>query len=153
MNERVPLAVLFPLRLLVAAILIIEGYQKLMGGWFHGDSLLRTTQGWLDGARPYSFFLGVLKTAHAHPKIFGALVTLGELTVGVCLGLGLVTRLAALLGVLLMGSIAAASGQGLAPPGNALLMAAILATFVLSPPGRVLGLDASLRTKLPRWMV
>jgi len=152
MNERVPLAVLVPLRLLVAAILILEGYQKFMGGWFHGDSLLRTTQGWLDADRPYHFFLGMVKTAHAHPKIFGSLITLGELSLGLCLGLGVVTRLASLLGVILLGSITAASGQGLAPPGNALLMMAILATFVLAPPGRALGLDASLRTKLPRWM-
>ena len=55
--------------------------------------------------------------------------------------------------ILLLGSIAAASGQGLAPPGNALLMAAIMFTFVLAPPGRVMGLDAALRARLPRWMV
>lgn len=152
MNERVPLAALVPLRFLVAAILIIEGYQKFMGGWFHGDSLLRTTQGWLDAGRPYPFFLGMVKTAHAHPKIFGSLVTLGELAIGICLGVGLVTRLASALGALLLGSIAAASGQGLAPPGNALLMMAILLTFVLTPPGRALGLDASMRARLPRWM-
>jgi len=78
---------------------------------------------------------------------------LGELTIGLSLGLGVVTRLASFLGVALLGSIAASSGQGLAPPGNALLMMVILATFVLAPPGRVLGMDASLRTKLPRWMV
>jgi uncharacterized membrane protein YphA (DoxX/SURF4 family) len=153
MNERIPLAVLLPLRLLVAAILIIEGYQKFMGGWFHGDALLRTTQTWLDAGRPYPFFLGIVKSAHAHPKIFGSLITLGELTIGLSLGLGVVTRLASFLGVLLLGSIAASSGQGLAPPGNALLMMAILATFVFAPPGRVLGMDASLRNKLPRWMV
>ncbi|MES1205869.1 MAG: DoxX family membrane protein [Pseudomonadota bacterium] len=153
MNERVSLLVLVPLRLLVAAILLLEGYQKFMGGWFHGDALLRTTQGWLDAGRPYHLFLGVVKSAHAHPKIFGSLITLGEFAIGLCMLLGLTTRLAAVLGVLLLGSIAAASGQGLAPPGNALLMAVIMFTFVLSPPGRVLGIDQGLRTKLPRWMI
>jgi len=44
-------------------------------------------------------------------------------------------------------------GRGLAPPGNALLMAMIMLTFVIAPPGRVLGVDSALRTKLPRWMV
>lgn len=153
MNERVPLAVLVPLRLLVAAILLLEGYQKFMGGWFHGDALLRTTQAWLDAGRPYHFFVGVVKTAHAHPKIFGSLITIGEFSIGLCMLLGVATRLSAMLGVLLLGSIAAASGQGLAPPGNALLMTAIMATFVLSPPGRTFGLDQMLRMKLPRWMI
>jgi uncharacterized membrane protein YphA (DoxX/SURF4 family) len=153
MNERVPLAVLVPLRLLVAAILLLEGYQKFAGGWFHGDSLLRATQTWLDAGRPYHFFLPILKTAHAHPKIFGSLITLGELAVGLCMLLGVATRFAAFVGFLLLGSIAAASGQGLAPPGNALVMAAIMFTFMLVPPGRVLGLDQGLRNRLPRWMV
>lgn len=152
MNERIPLAVLLPLRFLVAAILLLEGYQKFMGGWFHGDSLLRTTQAWLDAGRPYQFFLPILKSAHAHPKIFGTLITLGEVSVGLSMLLGVVTRLGALVGILVLGSIAAASGQGLAPPGNALLMTAVMVTFVLSPPGRALGLDASLRARLPRWM-
>jgi uncharacterized membrane protein YphA (DoxX/SURF4 family) len=153
MNERVPLAVLLPLRFLSAAILILEGYQKMTGEWLHGGAMMRTTQTWLDAHRAYSFFLPMLQSAHNHPKIFGSLITLGELAVGLCLLLGVATRLASFLGLLLLGSITAASGQGLAPPGNALLMAAIMLTFVISPPGRVLGVDAGLRTKLPRWMV
>ena len=153
MNERLPLAFLVPLRLLVAAILLLEGFQKATGGWFHGDALLRTTQTWLDAHRSYGFFLSILQSAHSHPKIFGALITLGELSIGLCMLVGVVTRLAAFLGLLLLGSIAAASGQGFAPPGNAVLMAAIMFTFVLAPPGRVLGLDVALRARLPRWMV
>jgi uncharacterized membrane protein YphA (DoxX/SURF4 family) len=152
MNERPSLTVLLPLRFLVAAILLLEGYQKFMGGWFHGDALYSTTQTWLDAHRAYSFFLPVLNSAHKHPKIFSTLVTLGELSVGLCMLLGVATRLASLLGLLVLGSISAASGQGLAPPGNAVLMCGILFTFLLAPPGRVMGLDATLRTKLPRWM-
>lgn len=153
MNERVPLAVLLPLRFLSAAILILEGYQKMTGGWFHGTRLMEITQTWLDAHRAYHFFLPMLQSAHNHPKIFGALITLGELTVGLSLLLGAATRLAAFLGLLLLGSIAAASGQALTPPGNALLMFVIMFTFLFAPPGRVLGLDSVLRTKLPRWMV
>ena len=48
------------------------------------------------------------------------------------------------MGVVLLGSIAATSGQGFAPPGNAFLMAAIM-FHIHSPPGRVMGLDVSLR--------
>ena len=153
MNERVPLAALLPLRFLSAAILLLEGYQKMTGEWFHGGALMRTTETWLDAHRAYHFFLPMLQSAHNHPKIFGSLITLGELTVGLCLLFGAATRLASILGLLLLGSITAASGQGLAPPGNALLMAMIMLTFVIAPPGRVLGVDATLRNRLPRWMV
>jgi len=153
MNERVPLAVLLPLRFLSAAILLLEGYQKMTGEWFHGGALMRTTEAWLDAHRAYHFFLPMLQSAHNHPKIFGSLITLGELAGGLCRLFGAATRLASVLGLLLLGSITAASGQGLAPPGNALLMAMIMLTFVIAPPGRVLGVDSALRTKLPRWMV
>jgi len=152
MHERFPLATLFPLRILVAVILVIEGFGKLKGGWFHGDGLARITEGWLDNNRAYAFFLPVLTAAHAHPKIFGTLITLGELFVGLGLLVGFATRLVSFLGVLLLGSIACAGGQGLAPPGNALLMAAVCAIFVLAPPGRFLGVDQTLRGRLPRWM-
>ncbi len=67
--------------------------------------------------------------------------------------LGLLTRLFAFLGVLMLFSITFASGQGLVPPGNALLMGAIFVLFIVAPPGRVLGLDATLRARFPRWMV
>ena len=153
MNDRVPLAWLVPLRLLVAIILIVEGWQKLTGGWLHGDEMMRVTATWLDAHKPFAFFLGITRTAHAHPKVFGAMITFGELVVGLCMLIGAFTRFAALVGVLLLGSIAAASGQRLAPPGNALLMAAIFATFVLIPPGRVLGVDQRLRGKMPSWMI
>lgn len=153
MNERVPLAWLLPLRFLVAAMLLVEGYQKLTGGWLHGDALHTITGKWLEAHRPFAFFLPFVTTAQAHPKIFGFLITMGELFVGACLAFGIITRLASAVGVLLLGSIAAASGQGLAPPGNAVLMGAILATFVLAPPGRVLGVDARLNGRLPRWMI
>ena len=153
MNERVPLALLLPLRLLVAFMLLVEGYQKFREGWLHGDVFARVTQTWLDSHRSYHLFLPLLNTAHAHPKIFATLVTLGELTVGASLLLGLVTRAASFVGLMLLVAIAGTSGQGLAPPGNAVLMAAILFTFVLTPPGRVLGLDQRLRLRLPRWLV
>jgi uncharacterized membrane protein YphA (DoxX/SURF4 family) len=148
----IALAVLLPLRLLCGVILLLEGYQKLAAGWFHGDALRSVLDGWLSAGKPYAFFLPVVHTAQAHPKIFGLLISLGEVTVGLSMTLGLATRAGALLGTLLLASIVFASGQGLAPPGNALLLGSVLATFVLAPPGRVVGLDRSLMGKLPRWM-
>ena len=153
MNERFPLAYLFPLRILCGVILLLEGWGKLRSGWLHGSALLGMVDGWVEGGKPYHFFLPVVQSARAHPKIFGALVTAGELVVGASMLLGLLTRTTAFLGAALLFSITFASGQGLAPPGNALLMGALCVLFVFAPPGRVLGVDASLRNRLPRWMV
>jgi len=153
MGERIPLGYLVPLRILCGLILLLEGWGKLQHGWLHGTPLLNMLDGWIEGNKTYGFFVPVVQAAHAHPKIFGTLITFGELTIGTSMLLGLVTRLGAFLGVLLLFSIAFGGGQGLAPPGNALLMGALFALFVLAPPGRVLGLDAAFRARLPRWMV
>ena len=153
MSERFPLAFLVPLRLLFGVILVLEGWGKLQGGWLHGSALLGTLNGWSEAGKPYHFFLPILNTAQAHPKIFGALVTMGELVIGTALVLGLMTRLASFLGALMLFSFMFGAGQKLAPPGNAMLMAAVLVIFVLAPPGRALGLDAKLRGRLPSWMV
>ena len=153
MGERIPLGVLVPLRILCGLILILEGWGKLQHGWLHGVPLLNTLDGWVGGGKTYGFFLPVVRTAQAHPKIFGALVTMGELSIGLSMLLGLLTRLGAFLGVLLLFSFALGAGQGLVPPGNALLMGAMFVVFVVAPPGRVFGLDAGLRSRFPRWMV
>jgi uncharacterized membrane protein YphA (DoxX/SURF4 family) len=142
-----------PLRVLFGAILTVEGVSKLRGGWLHGTPLLSNLDRWLADDRPYGFFMPVLNVAHAHPKIFGSLIAIGELAVGVTMLIGLVTRASSALGAIMLASIAAGAGQGLAPPGNAVLMAAVLVLFVVVPPGRVLGLDALFRNRLPRWMV
>lgn len=152
MNERSPLAFVAPLRIFIGVILVLEGYSKFSGGWLHGDALHATLSNWVSGGKTYGFFLPVIETARAHPKIFGALITSGELIIGASMVLGLLTRLCAFLGMLMMFSVAFGSGQKLVPPGNALLMGATLATFVLLAPGRAFGLDQLLRHRLPRWM-
>lgn len=153
MNERIPLAYLVPVRLLWGIILVLEGWSKFQGDWLHGTPILRSLDGWVDAHKTYAFFLPIVHAARAHPKIFGTLVTVGELVVGGALVLGLLTRLASFLGALMLFSFAFGGGQGPVPPGNAMLMGAICLLFVVAPPGRVLGFDQFLRHRLPRWMV
>jgi thiosulfate dehydrogenase [quinone] large subunit len=153
MTERFPLAYLFPLRILFGVILVLEGWGKLQGDWLHGTPLATSLGSWLSADKPYGFFLPMVRLAYAHPKIFGSLVTIGEVTVGMSLLLGVLTRISAALGALMLFSFALASGQGLAPPGNALLMGVVCVLFVFAPPGRFLGIDTALRNRLPRWMV
>jgi uncharacterized membrane protein YphA (DoxX/SURF4 family) len=153
MNERIPLAYLVPLRIFCGLILVLEGWSKFQGDWLHGTPILHTLDGWVDAHKTYTFFLPVVNAARAHPKIFGTLVTAGELFIGAALVLGLLTRLASFVGAIMLFSFAFGAGQGPVPPGNALLMGALLALFVVAPPGRVLGFDQALRGRLPFWMV
>ncbi len=153
MNERMPIAYLVPLRVLFGVILVAEGWGKLQGGWLHGDELLSTLDKWVSSGKTYGFFVPMIDSARAHPKIFGALVTMGELVIGLSLLAGVLTRLSSALGALMLFSFAFGAGQGLAPPGNALVMGAVCVLFVFAPPGRVLGIDAKLLGHLPRWMV
>jgi uncharacterized membrane protein YphA (DoxX/SURF4 family) len=153
MNERVPLAYLVPLRLFCGIILVLEGWSKFQGDWLHGTPLLGPLDAWIGAHKTYHFFLPVVQTARAHPKIFGTLVTCGELIIGSSMLLGLLTRLFAFLGAAMLFSFAFGAGQGPVPPGNALLMGAIFILFIVAPPGRVLGFDQALRARLPRWMV
>ena len=153
MGERFASVLLLPLRLLAGVMLALSGYKKFTNGWLHGDALLKTLNGWLDAGKTYHFFLPVIETARAHPKIFGTLVTTGELLIGVALVLGLLTRLLSFLGAVMLFSFALGAGQGLSPPGNAILLGAILATFVLAPPGRSFGVDRTMRGRLPNWMI
>ena len=153
MTERFPLAYIFPLRILCGVILLLEGWSKLQGDWLHGTPLATSLGNWMAADKPYGFFLPVVKLAFAHPKIFGALVTIGEVAIGLSLVAGVLTRIGAALGALMLFSFAFGNGQGLVPPGNALLMGAICVLFVLAPPGRFLGIDSVLQGRLPRWMV
>lgn len=152
MSERFPLLCLFPLRLLVGVMLVLAGYHKFLEGWLHGTALMTILDGWMHDHKTYHFILPVVATAHAHPKIFGALVTMGETVVGVAMVLGLFTRLFAILGTLIFFTFAFASGEHLSPPGTAMLVGAIFFTFLFAPPGRVLGIDQALRAKLPTWL-
>jgi uncharacterized membrane protein YphA (DoxX/SURF4 family) len=153
MNERIPLAFLVPLRLFCGIILVLEGWSKFQGDWLHGTPILTSLDIWTNAHKTYAFFVPVVQTARAHPKIFGTLVTAGELIIGTSMVLGVVTRLSAFLGAVMLFSFALGAGQGPVPPGNALLMGAIFVLFIFAPPGRVLGFDQTLRTRLPSWMV
>ncbi len=81
-----------------------------------------------------------------HMSVFGPLVYLIEVAIGVSLLLGLLSRLGALLGVAM--AINLWLGLYSAPgewPWTYMFLVIIMAGFVINPPGRVLGADTVLR--------
>ena len=101
--------------------------------------LLKTSQDWLTAPEPPS---GIA----VHQELFGYLVMIGELAVGACLLLGFFTRFSAIVGLVLL--INYYLGPGMARGGATLAQQQIfivaLIIFVLSNPGRTLGLDGVL---------
>lgn len=81
-----------------------------------------------------------------HLGVFGLLVYLTEVAIGVSLLLGLLSRLGALLGVAmalnLWLGLYSAPGEW---PWTYMFLIVIMAGFVIDPPGRMLGADAVLR--------
>ena len=109
---------------------MLEGWSKLQGDWLHGTPLLDSLDDWVEADKTYGFFLPVVQTARAHPKIFGALVTVGELSIGLSMLLGAADAPRRVPGRADAVLVRLRRGQGLVPPGNALLMGAIFMLFV-----------------------
>ncbi|MFB9375405.1 DoxX family protein [Kineococcus gynurae] len=124
---------LLALRLVAGAVLLTHGIPKLTG---------------LDGVTAAAAGSGV-----PAPEIAGILVVAGEIGLGVLLLLGLATRVAGglLLVQMVLTWVFMHSGDGLFIEGqlngeNAVLLAAIGATLLLTGPGRV-AVDAALRRR------
>jgi uncharacterized membrane protein YphA (DoxX/SURF4 family) len=106
-------------------------------------------------------YLGVIFLLAAWPKLkedltlpsdsFAALITWGELLVGVTLALGLFTRLSASAALLLAANYMFAEGAWFwQPSSNYAAFAAIAAALLIGAAGRTFGLDALLAKRWPR---
>jgi thiosulfate dehydrogenase (quinone) large subunit len=86
-----------------------------------------------------------------HPSLFASLVTWGELTVGVLLVLGLLTRLSAVVALLLSANYMFAKGAWFwTPSSNDAAFALISLALLVGAAGRTIGLDAFLARRWPR---
>ena len=152
MGERFPLLCLFPLRLLVGVMLVLAGYHKFLDGWLHGTALMRSSTGGCGTTRATTSSCRWLTPRARTPKIFGALVTMGEMVIGAAMVVGLFTRFGVDPGHADLLHVRVRVGRAPGAAGPAMLVGAIFFTFLFAPPGRVLGLDHALRAKLPAWL-
>ena len=146
LKERTYLWYISALRIYVGYYLLWQGIRKFQRNFPKGDWVGRQIGdvAGLDLFTWYKKFL--LDYVMPHQEVFGYLVMIGELAVGACLLLGFLTRFSAIAGLVLL--INYYLGPGMARGGSILAhqqtFMVILAIFVLSNPGRTLGLDGLL---------
>ena len=143
LRERTYLWYLSILRIYVGYYFLWQGFRKSQrsfpkGNWIDrqiGDIATLDLYPW------YKKFL--LDYVVPHHEIFGFLVMCGELAVGACLLLGFLTRFSAAIGLFMV--VNYYLGVGMVRGGVMLahqqIVIIVLAIFILSNPGRTLGLD------------
>lgn len=146
LKERTYLWYLSILRIYVGYYLFFQGIGKFQRKFAKGDWIGRQIGdvATLDLYPWYKTFLQ--RYVVPHSELFGYLVMIGEIAVGVCLLLGLFTRVSAFIGLVML--VNYYLGPGMARGGYMLAYQQFyiiaLALFVLAGPGRSLGLDGLL---------
>ena len=143
LKERTYLWYISVLRIYIGYYLLKQGFGKFQRDFPNGDWVGRQIGDVanLDLFPWYKKFL--LEYVVPHQEIFGNLVMIGELAVGAGLLLGLFTRLSAVVGLFLLVNYFLGPGmaRGGAPLAQQQTFIVALIIFVLSNPGRTLGLD------------
>jgi thiosulfate dehydrogenase [quinone] large subunit len=142
-------AALVLLRVYLGVIFLIAGVPKLLGDFTPGLTAFLEQRAMEQGHPFYRGFLQDVVLPNTH--LFAALVTWGELLVGVLLILGLMTRLSATVALLLTLNYMFAKGAWpWTPSSNDAAFAAISLALVIGAAGRTLGLDSMLARRWPR---
>jgi thiosulfate dehydrogenase [quinone] large subunit len=143
LKERTYLWYIVLLRLYIGYYLLAQGVRKYQRNFPHSDWIGRQI-GDLSNVDFYSWYRSFLVQYVApHAELFGYLVMAGEILVGICLLLGLFTRLSALVGLFMI--INYYLGPGMAHGGVLMdyqqVFIVCLAVIFLSNAGRTMGVD------------
>ena len=149
MSERTSLWHVVLLRLWIGYYMLQQGINKYNRDFPNGDWIGRQI-GDLNKIEIYPWYKQFLADVVApNSALFGNLVMWGEIMVGACLILGLLARWSSIVGLFMM--VNYIFGPGMARRGLAmdlqLTYAVAFLVFILSSPGRTLGLDALLRRR------
>ncbi|HEY1269158.1 MAG TPA: DoxX family protein [Candidatus Binatia bacterium] len=146
MSKLTQLCYLVPLRLWIGYYMLQQGSRKFNAKFPQGDWIGRQI-GDVNTVETFDWYKNFLvNTVAPHKELFGQLVMYGELAVGVCVILGLLTRYASIVGLFMMANYFCAIGwpKGGAPQAQQITFAVSFLVFILASPGRVFGLDAML---------
>jgi uncharacterized membrane protein YphA (DoxX/SURF4 family) len=146
MSKLTNLWYIVPLRLWIGYYMLQQGIAKYRRDFPQGDWINRQI-GDVNTVETFEWYKNFLiNTVATHKELFGQLVMYGELAVGTCVLLGLLTRYASIVGLFMMANYFCAIGwpKGGASQAQQITFAVSFLVFILSSPGRVLGLDAVL---------
>jgi thiosulfate dehydrogenase [quinone] large subunit len=146
LKERTYLWYIALLRIYIGYYFLQQGIRKFQREFPKGDWVGRQI-GDLATIEIYSWYRKFLVGYVApHHELFGYLVTIGEICVGACLLVGLLTRFSAGIGVLMVINYFLAIGvaRGGAQLAQQQTFIVSLIVILLSDPGRTLGLDGLL---------
>ena len=134
------------LRLYIGYYLLQQGILKYLRGFPQSDWISRQI-GDLDKVEIYAWYKSFLiNVVVPHRELFGNLVMTGEILIGLCLVLGVLTRLSSIVGIFML--LNYFFGPGMARGGASLAQQqtfiVALVVLILSNAGRCLGLDALL---------
>jgi thiosulfate dehydrogenase [quinone] large subunit len=146
LKEKTYLWYILPLRLWIGFYLLQQGLRKYQRDFPHSDWVARQI-GNLAEVDLYPWYKSFLENVVIPNKeIFGYLVMAGEILVGLCILLGVLTRFSAVVGLFMM--INYFFGPGMARGGAVVAQQqtfmVCLLVILLSNPGRILGLDGLL---------
>jgi len=150
-EAKVALAVLLPLRVGVGQFMLAQAMQQIAAGWLVQPLIVRHLETVRSGEHGLHLLAPLAEHVLAHSQLYSVATCTGQLVLGLFLAVGLLSRTAAalaLLGYLLVGLLV---GPRLFDSATVLLTLSLL-TLSLVPSGRVLGLDAVLRNRLPQWL-
>jgi len=146
MSKQTYLWHIVPLRLWIGYYMLQQGIAKYNRDFPRGDWIGRQI-GDVNTVETFEWYRNFLiNTVATHKELFGQLVMYGELLVGICVILGLLTRWAAIVGIFLMFNYFCAIGfpRGGASQAQQITFAVSFLVFILSNPGWALGLDGIL---------
>jgi len=150
-KQPTPLRWLVLVRLYVGYVFFTSGLHKLGQGQGWMDMLQGILKKWASET-PHKWYASFLShTVLPNHEVFAYLVSVGELLVGACLLLGLLTRLACFFGAVMNFNYLVAGGY--AGPPSALVNQAFLvmeAAIFLAAAGRSFGIDQILHKRWPR---
>src|SRR5919109_1408636 len=146
LKERTYLWYIVLLRVWIGYYLLQQGIRKYQRDFPHGDWIGRRI-GDIPMLDLYAWYKRFLQDyVVPHSELFGYLVMLGEILVGLCLLIGFLTRFSASIGLFML--VNYFLGPGMARGGASLAQQqtfiVALLIILLSNPGRTLGLDGLL---------
>jgi uncharacterized membrane protein YphA (DoxX/SURF4 family) len=151
-NLRLLASALVLLRLFVGVKFLLAGAQKW--DWIGTHRLAHTLTAWAAANAFPAYARFLTQTVLPQEALFTYLVVLGEVGVGALLLLGLCTRLAALLALVMSANYLLATWHlGPVTQGYNESFLVMELAFLLTGAGRTAGLDARLARKHPGWIL